>query len=238
MLKNKVAVITGAASGIGRETAELFRENRATVIGLDISCGDGCRDGIDYYRTDVSDPADCERCFAGILDRYAGVDILVNCAGITRDSLAGKMSEEQFDSVISVNLKGVWNMGRLFGPHMQARKAGSIINISSVVGIYGNIGQSNYAASKAGVIGLTKSWAKEFAYRGGGVRVNAIAPGYTLTDMLNTVPRELLDKFAAQTMLGRLAEPREIANVALFLASGLSSYITGTTIMVDGGMRL
>ena len=148
------------------------------------------------------------------------------------------MSESQFDDVVSVNLKGVWNTTHIVGPHMQLNGSGSIINISSVVAIYGNIGQANYAAAKEGVIGMTKSWAEEFALKGGNVRVNAIAPGYTLTNMLTSVPQDLLDKFAEQTMLGRLAQPEEIANAVLFLASDLASYITGITLQVDGGMRL
>ena len=166
------------------------------------------------------------------------IDILVNCAGITRDAMTKKMSEEQFDQVMEVNVKGVWNLTRLIGPAMQANKSGSIINISSVVGIFGNVGQSNYAASKAAVIGMTKSWAKEFALKGGNVRVNAVAPGYTETNMLSTVPVELLEKFRSSTALGRLAEPVEIANSVLFLASDLSSYITGEVLNVNGGMRL
>jgi 3-oxoacyl-[acyl-carrier protein] reductase len=129
-------------------------------------------------------------------------------------------------------------MTRLFGPLMEVNNYGSIINISSVVGVYGNIGQANYAATKAGVIGLTKTWAKEFARKGANVRVNAIAPGYTMTDMLKTVPQDLLDKFAALTMLKRLGQPHEIANAALFLASEEASYVTGQTLSVDGGMRL
>ena len=149
-----------------------------------------------------------------------------------------KMSEEQFDQVIAVNLKGVWNMTKLIGPSMQQNHSGSIINISSVVGVYGNIGQANYAATKAGVIGMTKSWAKEFALKDGNVRVNAVAPGYTMTNMMKTVPEKLLDKFREYTMLGRLAEPIEIANSVLFLASDLSSYITGEVLNVNGGMRL
>jgi 3-oxoacyl-[acyl-carrier protein] reductase len=140
--------------------------------------------------------------------------------------------------VIDVNLKGVFNLTRLVGPHMQNNGQGSIINISSVVGVLGNIGQANYAATKAGVIGLTMTWAKEFALKGANVRVNAIAPGYIMTDILKTVPQDLLDKFAAMTMLGRLGQPIEIAKAALFLASDDSSYVTGQTLNVNGGMRL
>jgi 3-oxoacyl-[acyl-carrier protein] reductase len=148
------------------------------------------------------------------------------------------MTEEQFDQVIAVNLKGVWNLTRLIGPLMQSQKSGSIINISSVVGIYGNIGQVNYSATKAGVIGMTKSWAKEFSFKGGNVRVNAVAPGYTMTDMMKTVSDELLEVFKKSTMLGRLAKPEEIANAVLFLASDMASYITGEVLNVNGGMRL
>jgi len=140
--------------------------------------------------------------------------------------------------VMNVNLKGVFNLTKHFGLHMMMNGYGSIINISSVVGEYGNIGQANYAATKAGVIGLTKTWAKEYARKGANVRVNAIAPGYIMTDMLKTVPEELLEKFAKMTMLKRLGEPVEIAKAALFLASDESSYITGHTLSVNGGMRL
>jgi len=162
----------------------------------------------------------------------------VNNAGITRDAMTRKMTDEQWDAVMAVNLKGVFNLTRHVGPYMQAQGGGSIISISSVVGVFGNIGQANYAATKAAVLGLTKTWAKEFALKGGNVRVNAIAPGYTMTDILKTVPQDLLDKFAAMTMLGRLGQPHEIAQAALFLASDESSYITGQTLQVDGGMRL
>lgn len=238
MLSNKTAVITGAGSGIGLETARVFVEKGAQVIGIDLRYGKESVPGIEAVEADVSKTAECAAAFERITDAHQRIGILVNCAGITRDAMTRKMTEAQFDEVISVNLKGTWNMGKLFGPYMQKNGAGSIINISSVVGVYGNTGQSNYAASKAGVIGLTKCWAREFAYNNGNVRVNAIAPGYTFTDMISTVPNELLEKFASQTMLGRLAQPVEIANAALFLASDLSSYITGTVIQVDGGMRL
>ena len=216
----------------------MFIENGATVVGIDFNHEQGIDGGINFYKLDVSNTEQCEIVCKSIIEKYGQIDVLVNCAGITRDALTKKMDESQFDAVIAVNLKGVWNMTRIIGPHMQSNKSGSIINISSVVGIYGNIGQANYAATKAGVIGMTKTWAKEFSFKGGNVRVNAIAPGYTMTSMLSTVPQELLDKFAGQTMLGRLAQPIEIANVALFLASDMSSYVTGTTISADGGMRL
>ena len=149
-----------------------------------------------------------------------------------------KMTDEQWDLVMDVNLKGIFNLVRYIGPHMELNGGGSIINISSVVGEYGNIGQANYSATKAGMIGLTKTWAKEFARKGVPVRVNAISPGYIMTDILKTVPEDLLTKFAQLTMLKRLGEPSEIANAALFLASDEASYITGHTLSVNGGMRL
>jgi len=238
LLKNKIAVVTGASNGIGRAITNTFLRNGARVIGLDLEEGEDRNPELIPLKADVSSTAECERVWQEISRITDHIDILVNCAGITRDALTKKMTEEQFDQVIAVNLKGVWNMTRLIGPAMQARQTGSIINISSVVGIYGNIGQANYAATKAGVIGLTRSWAKEFAMKGGNVRVNAVAPGYTMTNMMKTVPENLLEKFRGQTMLGRLAEPEEIAGAVLFLASDLASYVTGEVLNVNGGMRL
>lgn len=238
LLKDKIAVITGADNGIGKSICEVFIENGARVIGLDWGFVDGIQNGIEQYKLDVSDFKACEEVYSRIKNTADHIDLLVNCAGITRDAMTRKMTEEQFDQVVAVNLKGVWNLTKLIGPEMQEQKSGSIINISSVVGIYGNIGQVNYAATKAGVIGMTKSWAKEFALKGGNVRVNAVVPGYTMTKMMATVPKNLLEKFRGQTMLGRLAEPIEIANSVLFLASDLSSYVTGEVLNVDGGMRL
>ena len=238
LLKNKIAVVTGASNGIGRAITNTFLRNGARVIGLDLEEGEDRNPDLIPLKADVSSTAECERVWQEISRITDHIDILVNCAGITRDALTKKMTEEQFDQVIAVNLKGVWNLTRLIGPAMQARQTGSIINISSVVGIYDNIGQANYAATKAGVIGLTRSWAKEFAMKGGNVRVNAVAPGYTMTNMMKTVPENLLEKFRGQTMLGRLAEPEEIAGAVLFLASDLASYVTGEVLNVNGGMRL
>lgn len=238
LLKDKIAIVTGASNGIGKSIVEVFRENGATVIGIDVSSCEEKSESFEMLKADVSSVPDCERVFEEIQNRYDHIDVLVNCAGITRDAMTWKMTEAQFDEVIAVNLKGVWNLTRLIGPIMQKNKSGSIINISSVVGVYGNIGQANYAASKAGVIGMTKSWAKEFSLKGGNVRVNSVAPGYTMTNMMKTVPETLLNKFCDSTMLGRLAEPIEIANAVLFLASDLSSYVTGEVLNVNGGMRL
>ena len=238
LLKDKVAVVTGASNGIGRAIVDVFIENGARVIGLDIVEIESWNPDFTMIKVDISNTADCERAYNEINTMADRIDVLVNCAGITRDAMTKKMSEEQFDQVIAVNVKGVWNLTRLIGPAMQANGSGSIINISSVVGVFGNVGQSNYAASKAAVIGMTKSWAKEFALKEGNVRVNAVAPGYTMTNMMNSVPAELLEKFRSSTMLGRLAEPIEIANSVLFLASDLSSSITGEVLNVNGGMRL
>ena len=237
-LEGKVAIVTGAAKGLGGEMAQLFAKEGAKVIAADMSPLSYEAANVEYYPLNVTDPAACEALFNHAKETYGRIDILVNNAGITKDALTRKMTEEQWDVVLDVNLKGVFNLTRHVGPYMQAQGSGSVINISSVVGVFGNIGQANYAATKAGLIGLTKTWAKEFSMKGGNVRVNAIAPGYTMTDILKTVPQEMLDKFAAMTMLGRLGQPHEIASAALFLASDDSGYITGQVLQVDGGMRL
>ena len=237
-LQGKVAIVTGAARGLGGEMAQLFAKEGAKVIAADMMELTYEQENVEYFKLNVTDVKNCEELFNYAVEKYGKIDVLVNNAGITRDTLTKKMTDEQWNLVLDVNLKGVFNLTRLVGPHMQANGGGSIISTSSVVGVFGNIGQANYAATKAGVIGLTKTWAKEFAMKGGNVRVNCIAPGYTMTDILKTVPQDLLDKFATMTMLGRLGQPIEIANAALFLASDESSYITGQTLQVDGGMRL
>ncbi len=237
-LEGEVAVITGGAQGLGRAMAELFSKEGAQVVILDMKAPDYELGKIEFMELNVSNGAQCEKVFNDIIAKYEHIDVLVNNAGITRDALTRKMTDEQFDAVIAVNLKGVFNLTRFVGPFMATQGSGSIINISSVVGTFGNIGQVNYAATKGAVVSMTKTWAKEFAMKGAKVRVNAIAPGYTMTDMMKTVPQDLLDKFAKQTMLGRLGEPNEIANAALFLASDEASYVTGQLIGVDGGMRL
>ena len=237
-LENKVAIITGGARGLGQAMAIAFANEGAKVIAADMGEMSYSHSNVEGVALNVTDSAACEAFFKEVVEKYGTIDILVNNAGITRDALTRKMTEEMWDLVIDVNLKGVFNLTRHVGPFMQTKQTGSIINIASIVGVFGNIGQANYAASKAGVIGLTKTWAKEFGMKGGNVRVNAIAPGYVMTDILKTVPQDLLDKFAAMTMLGRLGQPEEIANVALFLASEEASYITGQVIEPNGGMRL
>lgn len=237
-LKDKVAVVTGGAKGIGAEIAKAFAAEGAKVVAVDMGEMTYEMDNVSFYKLNITDVEGCKTFFDEMVEKYGKIDILVNNAGITRDAMTRKMTDEMWDAVINVNLKGIFNLVRHIGPQMENIGGGAIINISSVVGVFGNIGQANYAATKAGVIGLTKTWAKEFARKGVPVRVNAIAPGYVMTDILKTVPQDLLDQFAQMTMLKRLGQPEEIAKVALFLASDDASYITGQTIQADGGMRL
>ncbi len=237
-LEGKIALITGAAKGLGAAMALRFIEEGATVIAADMSDLSYSHERAIPAKLNVTDAAGCKELVDRLVKEYGRIDILVNNAGITKDSMTYKMTDDMWDAVIAVNLKGVFNLTRFVGPQMEVQGGGSIISISSIVGEYGNIGQANYAATKAGVIGLTKTWAKEFARKSVPVRVNAIAPGYIMTDILKTVPAELLEKFAKLTMLGRLGQPEEIANAALFLASDESSYVTGHVLDVNGGMRL
>lgn len=237
-LHGKVAVVTGGAKGIGAEIAKAFALEGATVIAADMGEMSYEAENVFGYSLNVTDVAGCKAFFDEVVAKFGKIDILVNNAGITRDSMTYKMTDEAWDLVLNVNLKGLFNLVRYVGPQMETIGGGSIINISSVVGVFGNIGQANYAASKAGVLGLTMTWAKEFARKGVPVRVNAIAPGYVMTDILKTVPEDLLKKFADMTMLKRLGQPEEIAKVAVFLASDDASYVTGQTINVNGGMRL
>lgn len=237
-LEGKVAVVTGGSRGLGQAMCERFASEGAKVVAVDMAELAYKNENVEFYKLNVTSPEEINKFKDYMVEKYHKVDILVNNAGITRDGMTRKMTDEMWDLVINVNLKGVFNMGRAFGPLMEENNYGSIINISSVVGVFGNIGQANYAASKAGVIGLTKTWAKEFARKGAKVRCNAIAPGYIMTDMLKTVPEDLLEKFAKLTMLGRLGQPNEIASAAAFLASDDASYVTGQVLEVNGGMRL
>ena len=237
-LQGKVAVVTGGAQGIGRSISETFAKEGAKVIAVDMQAAEFGTDAIKGYVLNITDRAAIAKFVEETIAEYGKIDILVNNAGITRDGLIEKMTEEMWDLVINVNLKGVFNMAQAIGPQMMAQGAGSIINIASVVGEYGNVGQSNYAATKAGVIGMAKTWAKEFARKGAAVRCNSVAPGYVNTDMMKTVPDKVLDPIRAKTMLGRLGEPQEIANAVLFLASDESSFITGHNLSVNGGLRL
>lgn len=238
LLKDKVAIITGGTSGIGYAAALKFQEEGAVVYACSRHERDFQDHNIIYHYLDVTDSLSCKTAYEDILKAHGKIDILVANAGITSDNLTVKMTEESFDDVIETNLKGIFNIVKVVGPYMEKQGWGSIVTVSSIVGEYGNIGQANYAASKAGIIGMSKSWAKEFARKGVPVRVNVVAPGYVLTDMVKTVPEHLLSQFASQTMLKRLGEPEEIAEVICFLSSDSASYITGSVIDVNGGMRL
>lgn len=235
-LKNKVALITGGAGGLGEATAKLFADQGATVLAVDMVPLKYSYDNVIGYTLDVTNREDIKKFIEDIKDYK--IDILVNNAGITRDAIFTKMTDDMWDKVIDVNLNGIYNLTKYIGPQMMANGKGSIINISSIVGEFGNIGQANYAATKSALYGLTKTWAKEFARKGANVRVNSVSPGFILTEIVKTVPEEMLKQFEKLTMLGRVGEPEEIANVILFLGSDDSSYITGQNISANGGMRI
>ncbi len=248
-LKDKVCIITGAASGIGKAATLLFLKEGAKVAACDVSEqalenlkikaeSEGLSEGLKTYKLDVTDREAIANVVKDIVDTFGRIDVLVNNAGITRDQLLVRMSEEDWDAVINVNLKGVFNMTQAVVPQMIKQNKGSIINTSSVVGIYGNIGQTNYAATKAGVIGMTKTWAKELARKGARIRVNAVAPGFIKTPMTEKIPQKIVDRVVERIPLGRFGEPEEVARVYLFLASDESNYITGQVIGVDGGLTL
>ena len=237
-MENKVAIVTGGTSGIGLATAELLASNGIEVYACARHEKMFSNNRIHFHQLDVTNSNSCRALFDDVLKEQGRIDILVADAGITDDALTVKMTDEQFDRVINVNLKGVFNIVRLVGPYMEKQGWGSIVNISSVVGEQGNIGQANYSATKGAVISMTKTWAKEFARKGANVRVNAVAPGYIMTRMMDTVPEMLLEKFASQTILKRLGKPEEIAEVIVFLASDKASYITGEVISANGGLRL
>ena len=246
MLKNKIAMITGAGRGIGlaiaialaKEGAEVVinyngSEERAKEVKQTIEENGG---KASIYKCNVSDFVACEAMIKDIVKEYGHLDILVNNAGITKDGLIMKMKEEDFDSVLNVNLKGTFNTIRHSARQMLKQRSGKIINISSVSGILGNVGQANYAASKAGVIGLTKTMARELGSRG--ITVNAIAPGFVDTEMTEVLSEEIRENACKQIILGRFGKPEDIANTAVFLASDKADYITGQVISVDGGMNV
>jgi len=214
-LKNKVALVTGAAKGLGESIVRRFVEEGAEVIAVDMTPLSYELENVTGHILDVTN----RDAVCNFVKDIETVDILVNNAGITRDALVQKMTDDMWDQVIDVNLNGVYNLVKHIGPMMMKQGQGSIISIASVVGEFGNVGQSNYAATKSALYGLSKTWAKEFSRKGANIRVNTISPGYIMTDILKTIPQELLDKFAKMTMLGRLGEPEEIANAALFLGS-------------------
>ena len=240
-LKDKKALVTGASRGIGRAIAERFIAEGAEVWGIgtkepaDLAeriAGAGGR--LHWASVDLGILGELEGRVEGLIQEAGGFDVLVNNAGITRDGLSLRMSLEDFQKVLEVNLSAAFITARTLGRDMIRRRAGSIINMSSVVGIHGNGGQANYAASKAGLIGLSKSLAQEFAGRG--LRVNAIAPGFISSDMTGAIPEAAREKMLERIPLKRAGRPEDVAEAALFLASEGSSYITGQVIAVDGGM--
>lgn len=242
-LENKVAIITGGASGIGKATAERFAEEGAAVAIWDIDkprgedlehmlTEKGAR--AKFYQVNTTNLEDCEQAVQRVITDFGKVDILINNAGITRDSSFKKMTTQQWQQVIDVNLTGVFNCTKSVYEPMVTAKYGRIINASSVVGLYGNFGQTNYVASKAGVIGMTKTWAREFGRKG--ITVNAIAPGFIATEMTEAMPVEVLDGMRAKTPLQRLGSVQDVANAYLFLASDEAAFITGTCLSIDGGV--
>jgi 3-oxoacyl-[acyl-carrier protein] reductase len=245
--QGKVCLITGGAAGIGKAAAEAFAREGAQVVFCDLAQEAGERVageiGGDFYNVDVTDRQAVQDWVDAVADKYGHIDVLINNAGILRDGLFVKvkdgqlvkqMSEADFDLVISVNLKGVFNCTQAVAPVMINQRGGAIISVSSVVGLDGNFGQTNYVATKAGVIGMTKVWARELGRSN--IRVNAVAPGFTATEMVRAMPEKILDSMKARTPLGRLGEPEDIANAFLFLASEEASFITGTVLRVDGGI--
>ncbi len=244
LLEGKTALITGASRGIGKAIAQKFAREGANIAVTNIVEDDEFINTIDElkilnvqvrgYVSNASSYEDSQRIVGEIIKDFGRLDILVNNAGITRDTLLMRMTEEQWDTVISVNLKSVFNLTKAVLQAMLKQKNGSIINMSSVVGVSGNAGQSNYSASKAGILGFTKSVAKELGSRN--IRCNAIAPGFILTEMTENLPPDIKSDWINKIPLKRGGTPEDVANAALFLASDLSSYITGQTIQVCGGM--
>jgi 3-oxoacyl-[acyl-carrier protein] reductase len=242
-LTDKVAIITGGAQGIGKAAAQRFAAEGAIVIIWDIDqvntsrlvtqlIGQGWL--ADSSEVDITSLVSTAAAAKVVFDRYGRIDVLINNAGITRDSSLLKMTTEQFDEVIDVNLKGVFNCTKAIAPYMVEQHYGRIINTSSVVGVYGNFGQTNYAAAKAGLIGMTKVWARELGRKG--ITVNAVAPGYISTSMTAQIPHHLINHAKEQIPVGRMGTPEDIAHAYLFLASDEASFINGAVLHIDGGM--
>ncbi|MFN2245159.1 MAG: beta-ketoacyl-ACP reductase [Anaerolineae bacterium] len=248
-LKDKVALITGGAAGIGKATAQRFVEEGAQVVICDVNpvAGEAAVEELGpnavFYQVNVTDRQAVQAWVDAVVETYGRVDILVNNAGVLRDNMLVKvkdgelvkqMPEADFDLVIGVNLKGVFNCTQAVAPTMINQGSGVILNASSVVGLDGNFGQTNYVATKAGVIGMTKVWAREFGRYN--IRVNAVAPGFIATEMVQQMPEKILESMAARVPLGRLGQPREIADAYLFLASDEASFISGAVLRVDGAI--
>ncbi len=251
-LKNRVVIVTGAAAGIGRATALRFAREGARVACWDISANDATAlledirkaggEGL-FRRVDVSQASSVQPAVEDAVATWGGIDVLVNNAGIVRDAqlvkwkdgaVASVMSEETFDSVIAVNLRGVFLCTRAVAPHMIKANRGVILNASSVVGLYGNFGQTNYAATKAGVINMTRTWARELGRYG--IRVNAVAPGFIATEILRAMPQKILDGMVSRTPIGRMGEPDDIAEAYAWLASDRAAFVSGAVLSVDGGL--
>jgi len=239
-LDNRVAVVTGGAQGIGKATAEKFAAEGAKVAIWDIDQEKGTAVanaiGGKFYSVNTTNLAAAEAAMKQVVDDFGQVDILINNAGITRDASFKKMTAEQWQQVIDVNLTGVFNCAKAAFSYMAEKGFGRIISAASVVAHYGNFGQTNYVATKAGVIGMTKVWAKEMGRKG--ITANAVAPGFIGTEMMLTIPEKVLNAIADKTPLQRLGKPEEIADAYLFLASDEAAFITGTTLCVDGGLTL
>ena len=248
-LKDKVTLITGGAAGIGKATALKFAAEGATVIICDVNEEVGrataalLGHAAAFYKVNVADRAAVQVWVEAVVEKYGRVDVLVNNAGIVRDNqlvrfkdgqLVKQMPEADFDLVIAINLKGVFNCTQAVAPIMIRQGSGVILNASSVVGLDGNFGQTNYVATKAGVIGMTKVWARELGKFG--IRVNAVAPGFTATEILSAMPEKVIEGMVARTPLGRMGQPDDIGNAYLFLASDEASFITGAVLRVDGGL--
>ncbi len=244
-IKGKVTIITGAGSGIGKGTALMFGREGAKVVVADVNEKGGGETANEimqnggeafFAKLDVSNREQIKNVVQETLNKYGKIDVLINNAGIIQDALVVKMTEEQWDRVLSINLKGPFNCIQAVVGTMIEHGGGVIINVSSIVGLYGNIGQTNYAAAKAGLIGMTKTLAKELGKKG--IRVNAIAPGFILTPMTASIPEKILEMMKEKTPLKRLGLPEDIANTLLFLASDEASFINGTVISVDGGLLI
>ncbi|MGW0455877.1 MULTISPECIES: 3-oxoacyl-ACP reductase FabG [Gordonia] len=241
LLNDQTAVITGAAQGIGFAIAQLFVDEGARVVIGDVNAEAADKAAVQLggseraigVRCDVTDSDDVDALLAAAADAFGPVDVMVNNAGITRDATMRTMTEDQFDQVINVHLKGTWNGTRKAAAIMRERKSGAIVNLSSLSGKVGMVGQTNYSAAKAGIVGMTKAAAKEMAHHG--VRVNAVAPGLIRSAMTEAMPQKAWDQKMAEIPMGRAGEVSEVATVALFLASHLSSYMTGTVMEVTGG---
>lgn len=237
-LADKVCIVTGGSQGIGRAIVDRFVEEGAKVVySIDLNEAKFEQSNVVPVILNTTDKDGLSKLVDSIISEHGSIDVVVNNAGITRDALCNKMTEEQWNLVLDVNLKAPHYMVSLVGPYMMKQGKGSIISISSISGVYGNVGQANYSATKAGIIGLTKSWTKELSRKGAHVRANAIAPGFIATPILQSMPENILNDMRAKILFGDLGEPVDIANAAVFFASDESKYVTGQVLEVSGGIK-